>query len=191
MEFAVSVTVLSHLSAFPLSSGRSAGMWTCLMMCCLQTRLKIKFKRVAFAESATFTMMTERFVTLSILAALLRTNLSENGTMLRIKFDLSFQGFSHFGLFLEERARWKSRLNVGTKLSTTYVNTSTDAGNGRKRSYKSARLAVWQHHWISKRLHEDFCVINRQTVGTSTLPIMSVCAWNSRYFGGGVLKITI
>ena len=48
---------------------------------------KIKFKRVAFAESATFTMMTERFVTLSILAALIRTNFSDNGTMLRIKFD--------------------------------------------------------------------------------------------------------
>ena len=53
----------------------------------LANAFKLKFKRVAFAESATFTMMTERFVTPSILAALIRTNFSDKSTMLRIKFD--------------------------------------------------------------------------------------------------------
>ena len=66
---------------------------------------KIKIERVFVAEGATFTMMTERFVMSSKLAALIRANFSDEGAMLRVKFNQSFQGLFHFGLFLEEVAR--------------------------------------------------------------------------------------
>jgi hypothetical protein len=51
----------------------------------LANAFEVKIERVAFAESATFTMMTVRFVTPSILAALIRTNSSDKSTMLRKK----------------------------------------------------------------------------------------------------------
>ena len=46
-----------------------------------------KIKRGAFAEGTTFTMMAERFVTPPVLAALIRTDFSDDGSMLRVKFD--------------------------------------------------------------------------------------------------------
>jgi hypothetical protein len=52
----------------------------------------------------TFTMIAKRFVVPSKLAALIRSNLSDDGSLLRIKFNQSFQCLFYVGLFLEEVA---------------------------------------------------------------------------------------
>ena len=66
---------------------------------------EIKIEGVVVAEGTTFTMMAKRFVVPSKLAALIRSNLADDGSLLRIKFNQSFQCLFHFGLFLEEVAR--------------------------------------------------------------------------------------